>query len=199
MASSSGQPAAHLDACPARVRIYAASTRSGTGRMSIGLRRNWRRQPRSSSSAAAISGSKLRRFSASSASRLFCSKRWTGSWHASQENRFPAFFEQEHRTHGVDVRLNCAAECIEGHDQVSGVRLADGSVLPAQMVIVGIGIVPAVAPLIEAGAAGGNGVMGVDKRRCVVDAIAPLALSSATIRALSSGRWSAWTSSMPSI
>ena len=37
-------------------------------------------------------------------------------------------------------------------------RLADGSVLPAQLVIVGIGIVPAVAPLVAAGAAGENGV-----------------------------------------
>ena len=37
-------------------------------------------------------------------------------------------------------------------------RLAGGEVLPAEMVIVGIGIVPAVEPLIAAGAAGGNGV-----------------------------------------
>jgi 3-phenylpropionate/trans-cinnamate dioxygenase ferredoxin reductase subunit len=41
---------------------------------------------------------------------------------------------------------------------VRGVRLADGSVIDADMVIVGIGIVPAVAPLLEAGAEGANGV-----------------------------------------
>jgi 3-phenylpropionate/trans-cinnamate dioxygenase ferredoxin reductase subunit len=36
--------------------------------------------------------------------------------------------------------------------------MADGEMLPAQMVIVGIGIIPAVQPLLDAGAAGGNGV-----------------------------------------
>ena len=41
---------------------------------------------------------------------------------------------------------------------MAGVKLSDGEVIPAQAVIVGIGVVPAVAPLIAAGAAGGNGV-----------------------------------------
>ena len=69
------------------------------------------------------------------------------------------FYEGEHRTHGVDVRLGAAVDCIVGDGtKVTGVRLADGEVLPAQMVIVGIGIVPAVAPLLAAGAEGGNGV-----------------------------------------
>lgn len=69
-----------------------------------------------------------------------------------------AFYEAEHRAHGVDLRTGVSVECIEGEDKVSGVRLADGEVLPADLVIVGIGIVPAVGPLIAAGAAGGNGV-----------------------------------------
>jgi 3-phenylpropionate/trans-cinnamate dioxygenase ferredoxin reductase subunit len=43
-------------------------------------------------------------------------------------------------------------------DTVTGVRLHDGEVLDCQMVIVGIGIVPATEPLIAAGAEGGNGV-----------------------------------------
>ncbi|OAN58504.1 NAD(P)/FAD-dependent oxidoreductase [Sphingomonas sp. TDK1] len=68
------------------------------------------------------------------------------------------FYEAEHRAHGVDVRLGAAVDGIEGDGKVSGVRLADGEVIPAQMVIVGIGIVPAVEPLLAAGAAGGNGV-----------------------------------------
>jgi 3-phenylpropionate/trans-cinnamate dioxygenase ferredoxin reductase subunit len=42
--------------------------------------------------------------------------------------------------------------------RVAGVRLADGEIVPAEMVIVGIGIQPAVEPLLAAGAAGGNGV-----------------------------------------
>ncbi|WP_404711324.1 NAD(P)/FAD-dependent oxidoreductase [Sphingomonas sp. MMS24-J13] len=69
------------------------------------------------------------------------------------------FYEAEHRAHGVDVRLNARVDCIVEQDgRAVGVRLADGEVLPAQMVIVGIGIIPAVQPLIAAGAEGGNGV-----------------------------------------
>lgn len=69
------------------------------------------------------------------------------------------FYEAEHRAKGVDVVLGASVDAIEESEgRVSGVRLADGSVIPAQMVIVGIGIIPSVAPLINAGAAGGNGV-----------------------------------------
>jgi 3-phenylpropionate/trans-cinnamate dioxygenase ferredoxin reductase component len=68
------------------------------------------------------------------------------------------FYEAEHRAHGVDVRLGVAVEAIEGDIHVTGVRLADGEVIAADLVIVGIGIIPAVEPLIVAGAAGGNGV-----------------------------------------
>ena len=69
------------------------------------------------------------------------------------------FYEAEHRAHGVDVRLGAKVDCIEEADgKVSGVRLHDGTVLPCEMVIVGIGILPAVEPLIAAGAKGGNGV-----------------------------------------
>ena len=69
-----------------------------------------------------------------------------------------AFYAAEHRARGVDLRLNVTVACIEGDDAARGVRLADGAVLPADMVVVGIGIVPAVAPLLAAGAAGDNGV-----------------------------------------
>ena len=69
------------------------------------------------------------------------------------------FYEFEHRAHGVDVRLGVTVEGIEGtNGRVSGVRLAGGEIVPAEMVIVGIGIVPAVEPLLAAGAEGGNGV-----------------------------------------
>ena len=68
------------------------------------------------------------------------------------------FYEAEHRAHGVDVRLGASVECIEGTGKVSGVRLNSGAVIPADMVIVGIGIMPSVQPLIEAGAEGSNGV-----------------------------------------
>lgn len=66
------------------------------------------------------------------------------------------FFGAEHRARGVDVRTGVVVACIEERNgRATGVRLADGSVLPADMVIVGVGIVPAVQPLIAAGVAGG--------------------------------------------
>ena len=69
------------------------------------------------------------------------------------------FYEAEHRAHGVDLHLSTSVVCIEERDgAASGVRLAGGAVLPCDMVIVGIGIVPAVEPLLVAGADGGNGV-----------------------------------------
>ena len=76
-----------------------------------------------------------------------------------------AFYEAEHRAHGVDLRTGVAAEALEGVGRVSGVRLDDGTVIPADAVIVGIGIVPAVAPLTAAGAEGGNGLLVDDHCR----------------------------------
>lgn len=70
-----------------------------------------------------------------------------------------AFFEAEHRAHGVDLRTRTSVTSFEGaHGRLTGARLSDGSLVEAQMAIVGIGIIPAVAPLIEAGALGSNGV-----------------------------------------
>jgi 3-phenylpropionate/trans-cinnamate dioxygenase ferredoxin reductase component len=69
-----------------------------------------------------------------------------------------AFYEAEHRAHGVDLRTGVTVSGFEGEGHVTGVRLADGNVVPCDLAIVGIGIVPAIAPLIAAGAQGGNGV-----------------------------------------
>lgn len=69
------------------------------------------------------------------------------------------FFEAEHRAQGVDLRLDAAVDCIEEEgDRLSGVRLADGSVYPADLVIIGIGIEPSIKPLAAAGALSDNGV-----------------------------------------
>ncbi|MEK6638887.1 MAG: FAD-dependent oxidoreductase [Pseudomonadota bacterium] len=68
------------------------------------------------------------------------------------------FYEAEHRAHGVDLRLNVCVTALEGDSHVTGVRLDGGEVLPADLVIVGIGIIPAVAPLAAAGADCENGV-----------------------------------------
>lgn len=70
------------------------------------------------------------------------------------------FMEAEHRAHGVDIRLGAKVACVEERDgAASGVRLVGGETLACEMVIVGIGIDPAVEPLLAAGADGGNGVL----------------------------------------
>ncbi|WP_238941203.1 NAD(P)/FAD-dependent oxidoreductase [Sphingomonas beigongshangi] len=69
------------------------------------------------------------------------------------------FYEAAHRAEGVDVRLGVAVDCLNGDDRITGVRLATGETLPADMAVVGIGIEPSVEPLIAAGAEGGNGVL----------------------------------------
>ncbi|WP_285712325.1 NAD(P)/FAD-dependent oxidoreductase [Erythrobacter oryzae] len=68
------------------------------------------------------------------------------------------FYAEEHRRQGVDIRLGVGVHSVLGEDRVTGVRLDNGEEVPCDMVIAGIGIVPAVAPLIAAGAAGSNGV-----------------------------------------
>lgn len=69
------------------------------------------------------------------------------------------FYEAEHRARGVNVRLGVTVDFIEGQGgRACGVRLADGTVIACDMVVAGIGIVPAVEPLIAAGALGSDGV-----------------------------------------
>jgi 3-phenylpropionate/trans-cinnamate dioxygenase ferredoxin reductase subunit len=69
------------------------------------------------------------------------------------------FLEAEHRAHGVDIRTGVRLARVEGSGgRLSGVRLADGSLIECDLIIAGIGIVPSVEPLIEAGANGGDGV-----------------------------------------
>ena len=69
------------------------------------------------------------------------------------------FYEDEHRANGAQIVLGAGVAQLEGADgQVIGVSLETGDTLPAQLVVVGIGIAPAVEPLLAAGAAGSNGV-----------------------------------------
>ena len=75
-----------------------------------------------------------------------------------------AFYAKEHRNKGVNVRLGTAIEEILGMDgRATGVRIAGGEILLADAIIVGIGIEPEVAPLIEAGAQGALAGVKVDE------------------------------------
>lgn len=70
-----------------------------------------------------------------------------------------AFYEAQHRAQGVDLRTEAMVDCIEGSDRVEAVRLADGTRIAADAVIVGIGIEPSIAPLAQAGAATAAGLL----------------------------------------
>jgi len=53
------------------------------------------------------------------------------------------FFRRAHLRRGTDIRLAATVERIDGdHGRVRSVRLTDGTVLPADLVIVGVGVVP---------------------------------------------------------
>ncbi|MET0804970.1 MAG: FAD-dependent oxidoreductase, partial [Acidimicrobiales bacterium] len=64
-----------------------------------------------------------------------------------------------HRDHGVRVRLGVGVEALEGGDRVERVRLADGSVVDADVVVVGIGVAPSTGWLEGSGLALDNGVV----------------------------------------
>ncbi|MBO6527548.1 FAD-dependent oxidoreductase [Erythrobacter sp.] len=70
------------------------------------------------------------------------------------------YLEQEHRRHGVAVRLATNVVSIKGHQgRVAGVTLEGGATLEADLVIVGIGLDPRIAELKAAGAQCANGIL----------------------------------------
>ncbi|SCZ20794.1 MULTISPECIES: NAD(P)/FAD-dependent oxidoreductase [unclassified Pseudomonas] len=53
-----------------------------------------------------------------------------------------AFYEGVHRRRGVDVRTETSVQVFQGAERVESVQLSDGSELPVDLIIVGIGILP---------------------------------------------------------
>ncbi|HRD10759.1 MAG TPA: FAD-dependent oxidoreductase [Mycobacterium sp.] len=70
-----------------------------------------------------------------------------------------AFYDRVHREEGVDLRLNISVSAIEGEGHVQGVRLANGDYIAADVVIVGIGVVPNVELAHDAGVTVDNGIV----------------------------------------
>jgi NADPH-dependent 2,4-dienoyl-CoA reductase/sulfur reductase-like enzyme len=64
-----------------------------------------------------------------------------------------------HRDQGVDVRLGVGVEALEGGDRVESVRLADGTSIDADVVVVGIGVRPNVGWLDGSGLDVSDGVL----------------------------------------
>ncbi|MDH4047467.1 MAG: FAD-dependent oxidoreductase [Gammaproteobacteria bacterium] len=76
-----------------------------------------------------------------------------------------AFYEKEHRRHGVNLLLSTAIGGFAGDDRVSAVNLANGAQLPADIVLIGIGIEPNVELAASAGLEIDNGIVVDDKCR----------------------------------
>jgi NADPH-dependent 2,4-dienoyl-CoA reductase/sulfur reductase-like enzyme len=64
-----------------------------------------------------------------------------------------------HRDHGVDMRCGATVVGFEGHRRVEAVRLAGGQRVPADLVVVGIGVIPEIGWLASSGLAVDNGLM----------------------------------------
>lgn len=70
-----------------------------------------------------------------------------------------SYFLDLHVKNGVDIRLSCGVDKIEGTDAVSGVITQSGERLPADAVVIGVGIVPDTALAEKAGLNVENGIV----------------------------------------
>src|SRR5579871_2410887 len=68
------------------------------------------------------------------------------------------FYEKEHRAHGVIFRFGAMAQAFEGTNRVEAVRI-DGERVPADFVLVGVGVAPNCEIAQQAGIACDNGVV----------------------------------------
>ena len=69
-----------------------------------------------------------------------------------------AFYEETHRKNGVTLLLNAAVQAFEGADSITAVATGAGAV-PADVVLVGVGVVPNIALARDAGLACDNGIV----------------------------------------
>jgi len=70
-----------------------------------------------------------------------------------------AFYENLHRSAGVDLRLGAALEGFEGEKRIDGVRLGGGETIDCIAALVGIGAAPELTLAKEAGLAIDNGIV----------------------------------------
>ncbi|POP54470.1 NAD(P)/FAD-dependent oxidoreductase [Zhongshania marina] len=70
-----------------------------------------------------------------------------------------AFYTRVHNEEGTQVLTDVSIEQIEGEKFVSGVRLANGRVLPADIVLIGVGVLPATELAEAAGLEVDNGIV----------------------------------------
>ncbi|HEY1077432.1 MAG TPA: FAD-dependent oxidoreductase [Fontimonas sp.] len=69
------------------------------------------------------------------------------------------YYDSVHRRHGVDIRLGVGVQALEGGATAEAVVLQDGTRLPADIVIVGIGLIPNTELAEACGLAVDNGIL----------------------------------------
>jgi 3-phenylpropionate/trans-cinnamate dioxygenase ferredoxin reductase component len=69
------------------------------------------------------------------------------------------FFQDFHRSQGVTIELGAAVQALEGNGTVTGVRLADGRVIPCDAALIGVGGVPNEELARDAGIACDGGIV----------------------------------------
>jgi 3-phenylpropionate/trans-cinnamate dioxygenase ferredoxin reductase subunit len=70
-----------------------------------------------------------------------------------------AIYRDLHRSHGVDLRLDVGVDSLRGGDRVDEVDLTDGTRIPAEVVVVGVGALPRVELAAAAGLTVDNGIV----------------------------------------
>ena len=75
------------------------------------------------------------------------------------------WFARMHRDRGVDLRLGVTVAALEGNGAVASVRLGDDIIVPAEVAVIGIGILPNVEIAEAAGLAVDNGIVVDDRGR----------------------------------
>lgn len=69
------------------------------------------------------------------------------------------FYQKEHTDHGVKLLLSTGIKGFTGDDHVHAVNLADGTQIPADLVVIGIGVVPNTELAVDAGLEVNNGIV----------------------------------------
>ncbi len=79
-----------------------------------------------------------------------------------------AFYTRVHTEEGVDIRTEASVEAITGEQHVDGVRFSDGTAVSADLVIIGVGVIPNIELAEGAGLNIDNGIV-VDEFARTID------------------------------
>lgn len=73
------------------------------------------------------------------------------------------FYQIEHTSHGVKLRLSTGITAFRGSDRINAVEIADGEQVPADFAVVGVGIVPNTELAADAGLVVDDGIVVDDQ------------------------------------